>query len=224
MPRQDPSRRSGLATLAIATATCVVTRCQGGGDAAVRGSSTMDVAMLSPALLGRRAQTDGRAGNGHGSDRPVVRPPGDLDELARATHGFRVAREDEANGSSLRAEASAMSTGRAAILTTTPRRHYRRCPKSRSRLCARRPESWLSGTSRCHRRGRVHSTRVMEFRGRSEAHHQGFVRIHRGHPGDGVLLTGFDDHECQAVIVCDLRQSSRFPREESRRSGPTIAR
>ncbi len=67
-----------------------------GGDATVCGSSSMDVAMLSLVMLGRPAQADRRAGDGHGSGRPVDRSPGDLDELARAAHGFRVTRVVEA--------------------------------------------------------------------------------------------------------------------------------
>ena len=73
-----------------------LTRRTVGGDATVCGSSSLDVAMLSLVMLGRRAQADWRVGNGHRSDRPVGRSPGDLDELARATHGFRVTRVDKA--------------------------------------------------------------------------------------------------------------------------------
>jgi hypothetical protein len=53
--------------------------------------------MLSLVMFGRRAQADWRGGNGHGSDRPLGgRSRGDLDELARATRGFRVTRVDKA--------------------------------------------------------------------------------------------------------------------------------
>ena len=57
---------------------------------------------------------------------------------------------------------------------------------------------------------RVRASRVMEFCGRPETHHQRLVRIHRSHPGDGILLAGFDHHECRLVSVRDLRQASRL--------------
>ena len=83
-----PVAAVGLAALAIATATCVVTRRMVGHDAAVCRSSSLDVALLSFVVFGRRAQTDRRAGNSHGSVRPVARSARELDELAGASAGL----------------------------------------------------------------------------------------------------------------------------------------
>ena len=82
-----PVAAAGLATLAIATALCISLGMVG-ADAAACRSSPLDVAILPFVMLGRRAQAHWRAGHGHGCGRTVGRPPGDLDELARATHGF----------------------------------------------------------------------------------------------------------------------------------------
>ncbi len=82
-----------------------------GGEATVCGSSSLDVAMLSLVVFGRRAQADWRIGNGHRSGRPVGRSPGDLGELAHATRGFRVTRVDKAKIPVLRAGSATSPSG-----------------------------------------------------------------------------------------------------------------
>src|SRR4051794_6202888 len=64
-------------------------------DATVCGPSSLDVAVLSLVMLGRRAQADRRIGDGRGGHRRVGRSPGDLGELARATPGFRATRVEK---------------------------------------------------------------------------------------------------------------------------------
>ena len=214
-----------------------LTRREVGGDATVRGSSSLDVAMLSLVMLGRRAQADRRVDNGHGSDRPVGRSAGDLDELARATHGFRVARVDKAEirvfpssigheperhrGGGIRRFIEMKAVTSLAV-TIAAHRHKARAYHHSSATSSSLPEIDINarrtsaGVLAFRNRhatideARVRASRVMEFRGRPETHHQRLVRIHRGHPGDGILLAGFDHHECRLVSVRDLRQASRL--------------
>jgi hypothetical protein len=145
-----------------------------GGDATVCGSSSLDVAMLSLVMLGRRAQADWRVGNGHRGSRPVGRSPGDLDELARATHGIRDTRAERAKTRGFRARSSTSPSGtkasgyvgslksrqslRSPRIGTRPERittrrcRRSRCQKSTSTLDVSWPKYWRSGTSRDHRR------------------------------------------------------------------------
>ena len=213
-----------------------LTRRMVGGDATICGSSSLDVAMLSLVMLGRRAQADWRVGDGHGSGRPVGRSPGDLDELARAAHGFRVTRADEAKSgrsSSIGHEFEGHMSGgirrfveiktvTSLAVTMAVDRHEARAYYHSLATSLSLPEIDINarrtaaGVLAFRNRtltideARVRASRVMEFCGRPEAHHQRLVRIHRSHPGDGILLAGFDHHECRLVSVRDLRQASRL--------------
>ena len=129
----------------------------------------------------------------------------ELDELARAAHGVRAAGADEA----------AMRIATRFVLITTRWRTGCRCRKSRSTLDARRRCSGLHEPDATIDEARVRSACVMEFCGRAKTHDQRFVRIHRSHPGDGVLLAGLDYRERRVVRVGDLRQPSRLLAKEA---------
>ncbi len=172
-----PIAAVGLAALAIATAICAALGARAAVTATVCGSSSLDVAMLSLVMLGRRAPADWRVGHSHRSGRPVVRSPGDLDVLARATHGFRVSRVDKAKTRVFRSRSATSPSGTKAVgyvgavieavaslagaIATDRQRPERittlwplrcRCQQSRSTHDVPWPEWWLSGTSRYHRR------------------------------------------------------------------------